>query len=263
MEFLTALFHQGIGYSALNTARSALSTYVLCDGISAGKHPLVIRLLKGIFKLRPALPRNAVTWDPELVLVYLRKLSPVKQLTLRLLTMKTVTLLALLSSQRAQTLHLLDIRNINVSQNNVKCRFGDLLKHTRPGMHQPELTLKAYAPDRRLCLVTVLTEYLQRTKPLRTHNQLFISFLKPHAPVAKDTVSRWLKQTLSTAGIDMTIFTPHSTRAASTSAASRAKVPIDSILKTAGWTQMSTFARYYNKPVSTEYTVGDGVLGTQ
>ena len=51
-------------------------------------------------------------------------------------------------------------------------------------------------------------------------------------------------------GLDTSIFIPHSVRAASTSAAFRAKVPLDTILNTAGWSKESTFGRYYNKPAA-------------
>ena len=194
------------------------------------------------------------------MLQYLIRISPVKSLSLKMLTLKFTMLLALLSGQRVQTLHLLNIRNISVSKNSVKLRLGDLLKQSRPGQHQAELTLKAYAPDRRLCIVTVITEYLARTHSIRKHNKLLLSVVKPHNPVTKDTISRWLKLTLSAAGVDMAVFTPHSTRAASTSAASRALIPVCSILQTAGWSQASTFARYYQKPIGQQDAVNIDVL---
>ena len=53
------------------------------------------------------------------------------------------------------------------------------------------------------------------------------------------------------AGVDVTQFKPHSTRAASTSKAKAAAVPIQEILKTAGWSSSRRFDRYYNKPVQT------------
>ena len=47
IEFLTELFHSGIGYSCLNTARSALSTVIVFpDNTAAGSHPLVVRFMK-------------------------------------------------------------------------------------------------------------------------------------------------------------------------------------------------------------------------
>ena len=44
----------------------------------------------------------------------------------------------------------------------------------------------------------------------------------------------------------MMIFTPYSTRSASTSRAAT-KVPIETVLKTGRWPSMRTFANYYNK----------------
>jgi len=50
LDFFTPLYEQGLTYSAINTARSALSSYiVLEDGTSLGQHQLVSRQLKGIF----------------------------------------------------------------------------------------------------------------------------------------------------------------------------------------------------------------------
>ena len=54
---------------------------------------------------------------------------------------------------------------------------------------------------------------------------------------------------LKASGVDMTLFTPHSTRAAPSSAAQRDIVPLATIVKTAGWSKKSTFARYYNNPI--------------
>lgn len=182
------------------------------------------------------MPKHGVTLDPDIVLRQLKKMSPVRRLSLQDLTFKLVALTALLSGQRLQSLHLLDIRNTTITKSACKFRIGDLIKTSRPGVHQQELTLPAYAPDRRLCVVTVINEYLQRTKALRGDQIcLFISYTKPHKGISRDTLSRWIKSLLTRAGVDMTLFTPHSTRAASTSAASKAAVPLNTILGTAGW----------------------------
>ena len=55
---------------------------------------------------------------------------------------------------------------------------------------------------------------------------------------------------MAEAGVDVTTFKPHSTRAAA--AASKAKnssVLMKEILDTAGWSSERTFDRFYNKPV--------------
>ena len=51
------------------------------------------------------------------------------------------------------------------------------------------------------------------------------------------------------AGINVEQFKPHSTRAAALSAAKLKGVSLQNIMKAAGWTQKSTFRRFYNKPV--------------
>ena len=49
VEFLVSLYKSGLGYSAINTARSALSSIlVLQNGEKFGEHPLVVRCMKAI-----------------------------------------------------------------------------------------------------------------------------------------------------------------------------------------------------------------------
>ena len=239
-----------LGYSAINTVRSALSAFITIENIPIGTHPVVIRFVKGIFQTKPVIPKNTTTWDVAVVFDYLKRLSPVAKLSLKDLTMKAVTLTAILSGQRAQSLYLSDIRNITLSRSLVTITFGDLLKQTRPGYQLESIKIKAYAPDRRLCLITVLTEYLERTRPLRgVDTKLFITTVKPYHGASRQTISSWVKKTLQTAGVDMTTFTPHSTRSAATSAAKSSNIPLETILKAAGWSNVKTFATYYQKPI--------------
>ena len=117
LDYLTSLCAKGLGYSVINTARSALSAMAITDSDQpVGKHLLVIRLFKGVFQSRPALPRCSVTWDTDTALKHLRKLSPVRELLLKQLTLKLVVLIPLLSGQRIQSIHLLDTRNMSKSK---------------------------------------------------------------------------------------------------------------------------------------------------
>ncbi len=253
INFLADLAHGGLGYSAVNTARSALSSVIsLPDGISFGEHYLVKKLLKGVFALKPSLPRYSSIWDVDVVLNYLLKLSPASKLGLKVLTLKTVMLIALLTGQRCQTIHALDTDTMDLSSS--KCVFyvNTVLKQTRPGHHLEPIVLTAYAPDRRWCIVTYLKQYLEKTKEIRgSHSKLFISFNKPHNPVSKDTISRWIKHVLDLSGIDTSVFQAHSVRAAATSKARCKGLPLDVIMKAAGWSQTSTFSRYYKKSIGT------------
>ena len=77
LEFLQELYARGLGYSCLNTARSALFSFIVLDGnVTVGNHPLVQRFLKGVFQTRPAFPRYTSTWDTSIVLSYLKTLHP-------------------------------------------------------------------------------------------------------------------------------------------------------------------------------------------
>lgn len=69
LDFMTDLFEQGLGYSAMNTVRSALSQVLYSpSGVAFGELPIVKQFLKAIFQQKPALPRYTVTWDPSILL---------------------------------------------------------------------------------------------------------------------------------------------------------------------------------------------------
>ena len=148
-----------------------------------------------------------------------------------MLTYKTVALLVILSAQRCQTLHFLDIRNMLLTDKIVKFSIGDKLKQTKPGNHVHELEFPVYPTDTCLCIVFVVKEYIERTKSLRGNiTSFFITYVKPYKAASKDTISRWIKATLGQAGIDLTHFKLHSIRSSSTSAAAKTKVPLDTEL---------------------------------
>ena len=76
MTFLSELFHNEKGnYGVIAVVRSALSAILPKQGnITFGKDTNVSRMLRGIFKLRPSLPKHAVTYDPNIMLKYMDSL---------------------------------------------------------------------------------------------------------------------------------------------------------------------------------------------
>ena len=62
------------------------------------------------------------------------------------------------------------------------------------------------------------------------------------------------------AGIDTAVYGPYSTRAASASKAAASNLHINDIMKTAGWSRQSTFARFYNKEIVNKDTYSDVIL---
>ena len=160
-------------------------------------------------------------------------------------------LIALTSAARVQTIHRLTVNNMVKGKDEFVFEFSGLLKQSRPGFKCSPVHMKAYPPDRRLCIFHVIKEYLARTERIRKCDSLLISFIKPYGEVSKDTIARWLKTIMQRAGIDISKFSAHSIRAAATSKAIQHNVPMDEILKTAGWSNSGTFAKFYHKDIHT------------
>lgn len=252
LSFLTDSFKSGASYATLNTYRSAVS---LISTDKIGDDLVVNRFFKGIYNLRPACPKYSFTWDVSIVLRYLKTLEPLEDLDLQALTEKTVTLLALCSAHRAQTLASIKISNIKTnSENGLEIRVPDKIKTSGQGRFQPFITLPKYAQDARVCVVTVILRYIEVTKEIRNkEDRLFIATKKPHKAVTAQSISRWIKSVLSKSGIDTSIFSSHSTRHAATSAALKQGISLDVIRRTAGWTESSrVFGAFYNRPIVSE-----------
>ena len=134
VDFLTDMFNSGYGYSVINTARTAVS-----DINSTGSHPLVCRFMRGVFNLRPSIPHYTQIWDVSIGLNYLRTL-PAVELNLHMLSAKLVTLCALTTGQRCQTLHALDITHMQLTQHKALFLINTLLKFARLSMPWTLLT---------------------------------------------------------------------------------------------------------------------------
>lgn len=183
---------------------------------------------------------------------FLKTLSPASSLSLKNLSLKLVMLLSLVTAQRGQTLHLLDINLMSAYDSSIVFTFNKPLKQSNPRTQVEPLVLKAYVHDESLCVISTLKEYLQRTETLRVSgSQLLISFQKPHKAVSRDTISRWIRTVMQLSGINLNVFKAHSTRAASVSAAHRAQVSVQEILRKAGCSSAQTFAIYYDKNLDT------------
>ena len=253
---------EGKSYSTINIARSALSAIGLKqDGVTVGSHPTIVRLMKGMFNLRPTRARTSNTWDVNKVIDHLRNLPTVKDISTKELTMKLTMLLALTHAARPQTLHLITIEGMRKSEDNYTLNLSAALKQTKPGKPLENIIVRRYPHDNNLCAYTTLQEYLSRTAQWREHNgPLLLSYVKPHKPVSRDTIKRWMRTVMKNSGIDTNQFTAYSTRAAAVSKAAETSIPMECILKTAGWSRESTFAKFYHKNIVTETSFSETIL---
>ncbi|XP_076065157.1 uncharacterized protein LOC143039186 [Oratosquilla oratoria] len=258
INFLSETFDRNVGYETINTARSAISSLgIVVDGCRAGNHPLVIRFMKGILNLRPPLPRYTETWNVQPVLKKLKSMYPLHTLTLKDLTFKLVMLMALTQAARIQTLHLLVTYGIHMEQDYILVQLQGNIKQCRPKFNVLAVKFQAYSRDTSLCVCVTLQHYLTRTEEFRwglsqNKERLLLSYIKPHKSVMKDTIARWIKTMLSRLGVDTTKFTAGSVRPAALSKAKAMAVPITCIMAKAGWTQESTFAKFYDKHIVLE-----------
>jgi len=183
-------------------------------------------------------------------------------LSLARLGQKLITLLALVTAQRSQTLGLISINQIKRDAAGFQIAIPELVKHSKPGTPQPLLKIPFFRANPRRCPATTLDRYMQVTTSLRPPglNNLFLCSTRPFGPASLPTLRRWIRQTLQDCGVEAH-FAPHSTRHAATSAAWRRGVDVDLILRTAGWSAASsTFANHYHRPLST-CSFASSVLG--
>ena len=248
------------GYSVVNTARSAVAAVaVMTDGNSAGSSPLVSRVLKGVFKVKPSLPRYNDTWDVRIMLDQLRSM-PMSSLDLKRLTQKVAAMLVLFSGQRAATIASLEFEGCHLVLDKCEFPITALQKTSKIGNHLKKICFDMFDEEPALCVVSHITRYLDMTNDFRDasrHGAFLMSFVKPHGAVSVDTVRRWIRGIMTEAGIDCAKFKPHSMRAASTSSALKVN-PIDEIMGAVGWSSEATVAKHYHKLV--KFNFGKSVV---
>ena len=254
LRFLQDLFNEGTrGASAICTARSALSSIVMLpDGIKVGDNVYVKQFVKGIKAIRPAEPRYLTTWDPDIVLnmFKLDEWNPPQDLSLMQLSVKTVMLILLATYQRGQIIIALNLDRMCKTEN--EFRFKVLKSDLKQGS-SGNFVAQPIVFEKRLdfvehCIYDHLNVYISKTAAWRGEvKQLFLTTRKPFRAVSRDSVSHWIKAAMREAKIDISMFAPGSTRGASSSGAFLSGVPIEEICRKAGWSQASTFVKWYKR----------------
>ena len=254
LDFLSELFEDGLQHRTINSIRSAVSmTHDRVEGVPIGQHPLVTRLLKGVYNLRPPQPRYSDTWNVDMVIQHLQSLGDNSKLTLKVLGQKLALLMALVEASRSSELHALDVRYRVFKPEGVLFSLQTLTKKRACGAPPRQLFFAAFPKDQNLCVVQCLKEYEKQTEAFRPRsreadNPLFLSHIWPHRPVTSQRIAHWVKDRLSEAGVDTSRFKAHSVRGAVTSAALNKGVTLGDILQVANWSSDSTFRRFYYRP---------------
>ena len=254
INFLGDLHAKGYQYSTINGYRSALSAlHCEIDGHKAGQHPLVIRLMKGVFNDRPPVPRYSETWDVGVVLSHIKGQGDNNVMSIKTLTHKLAMLIAVTSACRGSELKLIDPTLSSSHDQALEFHLPGLTKSKRQTKPHHSITLAKYASDACLDVIDTFEVYIKRTKGWRTSHeqkhQLFLAIVEPHKPVVPSTIANWLKSLMEAAGVDTETFKAHSTRAASTSKAKFQGLSVEQIVKRGNWSNASTFQRFYYKSI--------------
>ena len=259
LEFLVHLHSKGYNHSQICQARSAVGAISGIENL--GKHPDIKRLMKGLFEIKPWFPKYSCVWDVRILFNYFRSLPHQRLLPLPLLSKKLAILICILAGgQRSQTIHAISALDLVVTSEKCIIPIYCKIKQTRQGAHMKPLEFKVYLDDEKLCVIQNLAVYLERTRPFREVPQLFLSYQKPHHPVSKDTITRWVNDIMTKAGIDTGKYVTHSCRAAASSFARKRKVPLKKIIDSCGWASEATFRQHYRKKITQDDTIGEGLL---
>ena len=282
LEFLQARLSAGLTHSTLKVYVAAIAAcHAPLDGQSVGRHPWVTRFLRGALRIRPPARSRVPSWDLAVVLEALCKppFEPIEEISDRLLTLKTAFLLAISSLRRVGDLQALSVAPsyLDFAPGLAKAflypRAGYVPKvpssAPRPVMLQAFCPPPFREPDHRklncTCPVRALDAYVHRTALWRKADQLLVCFGPPKRgfPASKQTLSRWIVESISLAFESSGLPSPlgvkaHSTRAVAASKAFLAGVSLQDICNAAGWSTPLTFARFYD--LDTRATPGSSVL---
>ena len=169
-------------------------------------------------------------------------------------------LIAQCTGQKCQTFTCLETSEQYMQKTDTCFNFAltEHFEQDKPGKVFDNVRLYKY-PVRELCVSETLDYYLWATEKLSNSSKLLVSNIKPQKSVTLSTIGHWIKTLLGQAVVDTEIFSGHSTRCASMS---KALMPVstDVILATAGWTEESTFRKFYKKPVAVTKQMSLAVL---
>lgn len=224
------------------------STLPHIDNHPIGQHPLVKSLMSGCYNINPPKPKYNSIWDPELVVRFVSMLGENSRLSIKDLSLKTVTLVALASLLRVSEIAAISTDSLIFSESGVKFFLSKPRKAQHNGALQ-EVFISRLQKDL-CCPVCALESYIERTVNSRAVSapaHVFIALVSPFREVSSNTISRWIKCFIGSAGVDTSVFSAHSTRGAAASKAATSGLSIDAILHAGCWAAESTFSRFYRR----------------
>ena len=249
-------------------------------GTEVGRSDTLRSLMKSIALSDIREQSSVPDWDLLIVLDRLRQspFEPLHLATPKLLTWKTLFLVALASGKRRGEIHALSYKKFMHKENWSCVTFSvvasfiaktQILERGAKSLLSFEIKSMSsllgsdFEEDQLLCPVRAIRIYLRRTKHLRVNQKLF--FISPHSGFKEDikpaTISAWLRKTiglcyeLNQSKLARSV-KAHSVRSQAVSWAFRHQASLEQILAAGTWRNSSTFTSHYLKDISSTSASG-------
>ena len=270
-EFLLEKQKGGLATRTLEGYRSAIAnTLKHASNLDLSNNMEISAMLKN-FRQTSMVNRNpGPKWSLTLVLNMLRNapFEPLNTASLKLLTLKTVFLLALASGKRRGEIHAIHKKSISWPHNKksitlrplpsfiAKTQLATDVRALQPFQIKSlrDYISQGMDEDMKLCPVRAIFAYLDRTENLREGKQLlFISFKQGFSKdIAKSTISGWHKKTIVMAyesskdqEFKMNEVKAQQVRAFAASTAFYNKFSIQDVMDACTWSNHNTFTSFY------------------
>lgn len=244
-----------------------LNSVFCLKGMNLSKDPVIQEVIRACSQKAHKQRHMVPPWNVDVVLHHLVSMpfEPLEQSSIRLLTQKTLFLVALATAKRVSELQALS-SNVAYRDNSMFLSYlpefvAKTETATNPGPREFKLASLSEVvgrddEERRLCPVRALKWYLHRTKSQSRPRQLFLSVKDPSRPLSKAAISFFLKQLIRSAhenfpehlGPTLRV-KAHDVRAVATSLLWGRNKALSDVMAVAGWRTQSVFANHYLKSV--------------
>lgn len=261
-KFLMEFKH--LSSSHLNGLRSAIaSTFKTLhpNETPLVNQPIIIEFFKAKRHQEIKIPTKIqlVTWDVNILISYInKKLKDTKNLQLYDLQIKTLLLLCMSTMGRPRSdIGRLQHRDIQLDFYEDKAVAATIIfreaKETNVKTSQLGLI-----EEEDLCPVRTLAWFMSKSSPVRQqlpeYHTLFLAYTNDSDKVSSiraSTVSGWIKNAMTEAGIDTSSYKPHSIRSASSTKAVEKGSSIEEVKQHANWSRNAfTLENFYYKPTA-------------
>ena len=139
---------------------------------------------------------------------YFESLPANSELTLKCLLEKLTVQLLILSEQRKKNLLAINIDNVKIYEDKLIILPNSSLKHTKPSRPLHATVYHKYNGNPKLSVVECGKLYIEIRNELVPSEikQFLVTYEKPHKAASDDTISRWNKNTIFSAGINIAVF---------------------------------------------------------